>query len=318
MHLKLWHSDGAAAYLGSANADWKSLAQVRLKLRLIGPGLYPREPHARTKGSRVAVAQVKELGVLINSTSQRVQRGAPSATSDLGRVYDAFWEWAEPRVAPTSTSYYSPSFLTILRLPPWDKNVPMGECNQTLAPFDMSAHGHLAALSSVDRQQRLCTVSGASSSSAFVSASPGDSQNSARRQRVTVPRCILTERSLQADLRSGICHRWCTRFWPHLRPRRSHLHHLLRQAYAVHECDGLFACERLFGWAWRCPRVLACSHKCSTYRRLHTPRQSADSGESMEPHRRIYIARHEAFCWWAGSVLQRRAVLRGFTGDPPV
>ena len=28
MHLKLWHADGVAAYLGSANADWKRLAQV--------------------------------------------------------------------------------------------------------------------------------------------------------------------------------------------------------------------------------------------------------------------------------------------------
>ena len=29
MHMKLWVSDGAAMYTGSANADWKSLAQVK-------------------------------------------------------------------------------------------------------------------------------------------------------------------------------------------------------------------------------------------------------------------------------------------------
>jgi hypothetical protein len=28
MHLKLWHVDNTSAYIGSANADWKSLAQV--------------------------------------------------------------------------------------------------------------------------------------------------------------------------------------------------------------------------------------------------------------------------------------------------
>ena len=85
MHLKLWRSDDTLAYIGSANADWKSLAQVQ------------------------------ELGVLING---------PAATADLGRVFETFWRWADPATPSSNTSYYVETFQAELRLPPWDINVP--------------------------------------------------------------------------------------------------------------------------------------------------------------------------------------------------
>jgi hypothetical protein len=46
MHLKMWHADGTAAYLGSANADWKSLAQVKELVRPRCSGVFPTRPPA--------------------------------------------------------------------------------------------------------------------------------------------------------------------------------------------------------------------------------------------------------------------------------
>ena len=86
MHAKLWVSDGSAAYLGSANADWKSLAQV------------------------------KELGVLVRGRR---------LTADISSLFDIYWEWAAPGFAVNETTTIdSPTLLTTLQVPTWDPAVP--------------------------------------------------------------------------------------------------------------------------------------------------------------------------------------------------
>ena len=88
MHAKLWSSDGERAYLGSANADWKSLAQV------------------------------KELGVLATHSE--------ALSADIGKVFNIFWKWAA--LEPTNgsiTQAFSDKYLAQLTLPAWDPAVPL-------------------------------------------------------------------------------------------------------------------------------------------------------------------------------------------------
>ena len=143
MHLKLWHSDRRVAYVGSANADWKSLAQV------------------------------KEMGVLVNGSR---------ATADLGRVFEAFWRWTAPDVEAKRLRVPSGPFQAQLTLPPWDINVPAAERRVDSAPFGLSGGSPLAALSNISRQQPLCgaTAAGGDAAAAFVTASPGGAVTAGR------------------------------------------------------------------------------------------------------------------------------------------
>ena len=98
MHAKLWVSDGRAAYLGSANADWKSLAQV------------------------------KELGVLVHGRR---------LTADISSLFDIYWEWAAPDFAVNETTTVdSPTLLTTLQVPTWDPAVP--PARRQPSPFESS------------------------------------------------------------------------------------------------------------------------------------------------------------------------------------
>ena len=85
MHMKLWVSDGAAMYTGSANADWKSLAQV------------------------------KEVGVTLADAT---------VAGDAQKVYETFWQWADPARVPTNVTAWSDDYQATLTLPPWDPAVP--------------------------------------------------------------------------------------------------------------------------------------------------------------------------------------------------
>ena len=87
MHAKLWVSDGERAYIGSANSDWKSLAQV------------------------------KELGVLASRS--------PLLTADIGKLFEVFWQWADltPCCGRTTTAF-SEEYQAVLSLPAWDPSVP--------------------------------------------------------------------------------------------------------------------------------------------------------------------------------------------------
>lgn len=149
MHLKLWHADGIAAYLGSANADWKSLAQV------------------------------KELGVLINGS---VAGDGPGATDDLGRIFEVFWEWAAPSLPADTVNAVSTAFQTTLTVPPWDPAVPAAQ--RLPAPFALGSNGPLAALTSQEAQLQLCDDHSAATASAnataFLSVSPGGAQAAGR------------------------------------------------------------------------------------------------------------------------------------------
>ena len=144
MHMKLWHSNGRAAYLGSANTDWKSLAQVQ------------------------------ELGVLVNGTA---------ATADLGRLFETFWKWASPDVPAQQMIVFSDKYAAPLTLPPWDINVPLELRVPMAAPFDLLASSPLAALSSVSSPQLLCPDEEdpeAAAANAYVSASPGGAVTAGR------------------------------------------------------------------------------------------------------------------------------------------
>ena len=169
MHLKLWHSDATRAYLGCANADWKSLAQV------------------------------KEVGVLINTTR------SGGATADLGRLYEVFWAWSDPALIPEacapSQSHTSPTSPCHRGIPLYRRACAIrrwrhSPCN----PIRPSLH------SRASNMQPLC-LSGSSDANpsanlhvaegdahAFVSASPGGAgrrgarQTSMRSSTLSVPR----------------------------------------------------------------------------------------------------------------------------------
>lgn len=188
MHLKLWHADRLVAYLGSANADWKSLAQV------------------------------KELGVLINGSGT-------AATADLGRVFEVFWRWASTGVAPASVVTFSDAYQAAVATPPWDPQARTA----CLCPSYLSAErvalwqvpaatrapnplldGSLAALTRLDHQQPLCSTGAPPAATgvpgvgptvtSFVSASPGGALSDGR---VPDIEALLYTVRLQIDPHAG-------------------------------------------------------------------------------------------------------------------
>ena len=143
MHMKVWVGDGRAAYLGSANADWKSLAQV------------------------------KELGVLHNDGPSRCRRtvksenenlsSSPTLVAEVAKLFEVFWEWSDPARAVATVTAFSPAYLATLTLPPWDLAVPAA--TRAKSPFSAPA---LASLHGIATPFPL----GPSGGSAFVSSAP--------------------------------------------------------------------------------------------------------------------------------------------------
>jgi len=168
MHLKVWHADQAAAYLGSANTDWKSLAQV------------------------------KEIGVLINGTSDH----DAGVIADIGRLYNVFWEWANPSLTPASVVSYSERYQANLTVPAWDIMLPAGVRDPAAAPFGLSTSSAVAALTSQQDMQPLCSVDavgqGGGDAAAFVSASPGGAVTAGRTPDIDA--LLYTIRSATSDL----------------------------------------------------------------------------------------------------------------------
>jgi phospholipase D3/4 len=106
MHMKVWIGDERVAYLGSANADWKSLAQV------------------------------KELGVThgTSATGAAAPAGCPTAdplVTEVAKLFDVFWAWSDPARAASTVTQYSPEYLVDLTLPPWDPQY----AKHTATPF---------------------------------------------------------------------------------------------------------------------------------------------------------------------------------------
>jgi phospholipase D3/4 len=84
MHQKIWIFDGHHLYLGSANMDWKSIAQV------------------------------KEMGVSIE--------GCPELAADAGKYFNAWWKFSA--LTPSSLEVFDPVVRIGRRVPPWSGLVP--------------------------------------------------------------------------------------------------------------------------------------------------------------------------------------------------
>ena len=98
MHAKIWVSDNKRGYIGSANTDWKSLAQV------------------------------KELGARLDADG-----GASYAVYELSKLFDVFWEWADPSFPiQKGVSAYSRTFQATLTVAPWEYLVPEADRDQPL------------------------------------------------------------------------------------------------------------------------------------------------------------------------------------------
>eukprot|EP00667_Euglena_gracilis_P011764 EG_transcript_12051 len=103
MHQKLWIVDGRHLYLGSANMDWLSLAQV------------------------------KELGVAVFDSSD--------AAADLQQLFEDWWAWAAVDPAGRSTDAFDPAAQVARRVPCWSELVgPHAQCPNPLpAPAPVPA-----------------------------------------------------------------------------------------------------------------------------------------------------------------------------------
>jgi phospholipase D3/4 len=84
MHQKIWIFDQQHLYLGSANMDWKSLAQV------------------------------KEMGVVVED--------CPELAADAGKYFEAWWAFAA--LSPTSVQVFDPAARVHRCVPPWSILVP--------------------------------------------------------------------------------------------------------------------------------------------------------------------------------------------------
>jgi len=87
MHQKIWIFDQRHLYLGSANMDWKSIAQV------------------------------KEMGVVVED--------CPELAADAGKYFEAWWAFAA--LSPTSVRVFDPAARIDRRVPPWSVLVPAGQ-----------------------------------------------------------------------------------------------------------------------------------------------------------------------------------------------
>ena len=87
MHQKVWIFDQQHLYLGSANMDWKSIAQV------------------------------KEMGVVVED--------CPELAADAGKYFEAWWAFAA--LSPTSVQVFDPVARIDRCVPPWSILVPQGQ-----------------------------------------------------------------------------------------------------------------------------------------------------------------------------------------------
>ena len=86
MHQKIWIFDARHIYLGSANMDWKSIAQV------------------------------KEMGVVVED--------CPDLAADTAKYFETWLAFAT--LAPASVAVFDPAARIDRRVPPWSDLVPDG------------------------------------------------------------------------------------------------------------------------------------------------------------------------------------------------
>lgn len=138
LHQKIWVFDRQHAYVGSANMDWKSLAQVM------------------------------EVGVLLKNLPP-----TSPVLEDLQKLFDLWWLWSAPGFAPpdTTATYFSDRFQSQLQVPKWSLYLPTS--HRIADPF---VHCGLSALGNITHQLQIQLADGASSkpqtAQLFVAAAP--------------------------------------------------------------------------------------------------------------------------------------------------
>ncbi|RLN52293.1 hypothetical protein BBJ29_002363 [Phytophthora kernoviae] len=146
LHQKIWVFDSQHVYVGSANMDWKSLAQVM------------------------------EVGVVM----ENLQPTSP-VIQDMQRLFDAWWLFASPELLPAKTAtYFSEDFQHEMQVPSWSLYLP--ESKRTPDPFvaaGLSSLGNIShqfpvAFSTRSTQKSLNEDEDISSGAAqmFVAAAP--------------------------------------------------------------------------------------------------------------------------------------------------
>ncbi|GMF45924.1 unnamed protein product [Phytophthora fragariaefolia] len=99
LHQKIWVFDARHVYVGSANMDWKSLAQVM------------------------------EVGVVMQNVPTK-----SAVMQDVQRLFETWWMFASPELLPAKTgTYFSDRFQQQLQVPTWSLFLPSEQ--RTEDPF---------------------------------------------------------------------------------------------------------------------------------------------------------------------------------------
>lgn len=112
LHQKIWIFDQQHVYVGSANMDWKSLAQVM------------------------------EVGVMM----ENLQPSSP-LLEDMQKLFDVWWLWASPGLSVQTSTYFSERFQSQLMVPSWSLYLPKEK--RTADPF---VKAHLASNGNIEHQ----------------------------------------------------------------------------------------------------------------------------------------------------------------------
>lgn len=111
LHQKIWIFDRSNVYVGSANMDWKSLAQVM------------------------------EVGVIMENVSP-----TSDVMQDIQRLYETWWMFASAKFLPAKTdTYFSKTFQCQLRVPKWSFYLPKSKrCDDPFVKAGFSALGNIS------------------------------------------------------------------------------------------------------------------------------------------------------------------------------
>lgn len=135
LHQKIWIFDQQHVYVGSANMDWKSLAQVM------------------------------EMGVVLENLPS-----SSHVLQDFQRLFDVWWMWCtlDAHAAKATTTYESDEFQATLKVPSWSTHVP--QSSRAKDPF---VEAGLEAFST--KKSQLHTTLSNATANLFVASSPIES-----------------------------------------------------------------------------------------------------------------------------------------------
>lgn len=138
LHQKIWIFDQRDVYVGSANMDWKSLAQVM------------------------------EVGVLI----ENIASSSPLLV-DIQKLFDTWWLWATPDFPLQTSMYFSERFQSELRVPSWSLYLPSEK--RAIDPFvkaHLTSHGNISHQIQVKFGSNETETGAPQPASVFVAAAP--------------------------------------------------------------------------------------------------------------------------------------------------